>query len=269
MNNAGRAFFGGRPVFFYGFYWEWVMREQEFRDYLKTLRTREGTLLTEVNKDFYVKACINIEKAENINLDEEFKKNGITSIFQLYKYSKQDEDNNRKNPTKLVFKSSLRKKLSNHRSALNHYIRFHESMSDAPAQEASDNNNDSDVNTDEGATFGLEKDLQKAIRDNIAQLEPHLKIIDGGNERTVDSGRIDILARDPDGCYVIIELKAGTAKGDVIAQILGYMGDIALETNEEVRGIIVAADFHKRVRSASRATPNLDLKSYSYRFEFN
>ncbi len=245
------------------------MREREFRAYLKTLKTREGTPLTKSNKDFYVNACINIETAENKSLDEEFKNNGITSIFQLYKYSANDEHNNRPNPTNLPINNAIRKTLSNHRSALNHYIRFHESMSDAPAHEASYNNNDSDVNTDEGATFGLEKDLQKAIRDNIAQLEPHLKIIDGGNERTVDSGRIDILARDPDGCYVIIELKAGTAKGDVIAQILGYMGDIALETNEEVRGIIVAADFHKRVRSASRATPNLDLKSYSYRFEFN
>lgn len=48
-------------------------------------------------------------------------------------------------------------------------------------------------------TFGLERDLQRTLRDNIAQLEPGLKIIDDGRERRCAAGLIDILARTPAG----------------------------------------------------------------------
>lgn len=44
-------------------------------------------------------------------------------------------------------------------------------------------------------TFGLERDLQRALRNNIEQLERGLKIIDGGKERKVESGFIDITVR--------------------------------------------------------------------------
>ena len=47
-------------------------------------------------------------------------------------------------------------------------------------------------------TFGLERDLQLALRSNsnIEQLEHGLRITDGGKEQTVESGRIDIAAED-------------------------------------------------------------------------
>ncbi|HUQ69851.1 MAG TPA: helix-turn-helix domain-containing protein, partial [Planctomycetaceae bacterium] len=55
----------------------------------------------------------------------------------------------------------------------------------------------SDSETDEliqavEATFGLERDLQLALRTNIGQLEAGLQIIDGGKERITEAGRIDI-----------------------------------------------------------------------------
>src|SRR4051812_39238422 len=59
--------------------------------------------------------------------------------------------------------------------------------------------------------FGLERDLQSALRKNIADLEPGLSIIDDGKERKVASGFIDITARAKDGATVVIELKAGPA----------------------------------------------------------
>ncbi len=71
-------------------------------------------------------------------------------------------------------------------------------------------------------TFGLERDLQMALRNSIEQLGPGLTIIDGGHEQTVTSGRIDITARDKDGWTVVIELKASTAERDAIGQILSY-----------------------------------------------
>ncbi len=60
------------------------------------------------------------------------------------------------------------------------------------------------------ATFGLERDLQMALRASIQQLEPDLSVADGGEEHCVPSGRIDIFARDKAGKLVAIELRAGT-----------------------------------------------------------
>lgn len=117
-------------------------------------------------------------------------------------------------------------------------------------------------------TFGLERDLQSALRANISQLESGLTIVDAGRERTTDAGRIDIAAQDSNGNLVIIELKAGLATPEVIAQVLAYMGAVAESDGVPVRGILVAGDFHKRVVWAARAIPNLELKKYSFQFSF-
>jgi hypothetical protein len=69
----------------------------------------------------------------------------------------------------------------------------------------------------EEITFGLERDLQSALRANIDQLETGLKIIDDGKERTTEAGRIDITAKDAKDNIVVIELKAGTATPEVVA----------------------------------------------------
>lgn len=123
--------------------------------------------------------------------------------------------------------------------------------------------------TDSGEIqFGLERDLQRALRDNIKQLEPGLKIIDDGFERTVDAGRIDITAEDDDGQLVVIELKAGTAPPDAIPQLLAYMGTIENPDGKPIRGILVAKEFHPRVVQAAQAVPNLFLKAYSFQFTF-
>jgi Endonuclease NucS C-terminal domain len=70
------------------------------------------------------------------------------------------------------------------------------------------------------ATFGLERDLQLALRSNIQQLESGLQIIDDGKERITDAGRIDITARDTNNLTVVIELKAGTAAPEALTQLL-------------------------------------------------
>ena len=116
------------------------------------------------------------------------------------------------------------------------------------------------------AAFGLERDLQLALRANITQLEPGLTISDDGKEQTVSSGRIDIAAEDKQGNAVVIELKAGTADRDAIGQILSYMGDLGAD--KQVRGILVAGDFTARAISAAHAVPNVALKQYSFHFSF-
>ncbi len=116
--------------------------------------------------------------------------------------------------------------------------------------------------------FELERDMQKAIRRNIEQLEPGLKIIDGGQERKVEAGRIDITAAERGGKRVVIELKTGTADPSSVTQTLAYMASVHSEDKKPVSGILVASDFHSKVLQAAQAVPNLQLKQYSFSFTF-
>jgi hypothetical protein len=124
-----------------------------------------------------------------------------------------------------------------------------------------------ELETTEESKFGLERDLQNALRRHIGDLEPGLAIIDGGKERRVPSGYIDIAARDRNGATVAIELKAGTADRDAIGQILSYMGDL-MEGGQPVRGILVAGAFTPRAIAAVRAAPSVRLVEYAFRFSF-
>ena len=116
--------------------------------------------------------------------------------------------------------------------------------------------------------FSLERDLQRALRDNIRQLGDDLVISDGGSERTVEAGRIDITAEDSKGNVVVIELKPGLAQPADVTQLLAYMGTIENPMGKEVSGILVANDFAPRVVHAVKAVPNLALKAYSFQFSF-
>lgn len=107
------------------------------------------------------------------------------------------------------------------------------------------------------------------MRRAIEQLEPGLKIVDDGAERSVASGFIDITAKDAKGAIVVIELKSGTARQGAVGQILSYMGDLAdEEPDERVRGILVAGDFDKKSRAVARMVPALSLRTYRVNFEF-
>lgn len=128
--------------------------------------------------------------------------------------------------------------------------------------------NEDKIEEAEEITFGLERDLQSALRANIEQLESGLRIIDGGRERVTDAGRIDVTAVDTNSNIVVVELKAGVASPEVVTQILAYMSAVAETENKPVRGILVAGDFHKRVVLAARAVKTLELKKYSFQFTF-
>ena len=117
-------------------------------------------------------------------------------------------------------------------------------------------------------TFSLESDLQRALRANIEQLESGLQIIDGGTERTVGAGRIDITAEDSGGNLVVVELKAVQAEYGHVAQLLSYMGSIENPHAKPIRGVLVAPSFHHRTIDAAKAVPNISLKAYTVQFTF-
>jgi hypothetical protein len=126
-----------------------------------------------------------------------------------------------------------------------------------------------DIIQDVPLAMSFERDLQRTLRLNINSLENGLEIIDGGFERQVlNGGRIDILCKDQNENLVVIELKAGKGKPEVLAQILDYMADLRGGTESPVRGIIVAHDFDRRLQNAVTMVPEVQLKKYSIQFAF-
>lgn len=184
-------------------------------------------------------------------------------------YSSQDAKSGKPNPSKIPAGNNLYTNLAAYKSSLRCYARFRENETEFASEAALEIAGQAIKEKHEGKQFELERHLQSELRREIDQLEAGLQIIDEGLERSVESGFIDILARDETGGLVVIELKAGLARRESIGQITGYMGDlIEEEPNTPVRGILVAAEFDKSCISGVRAIPSLKLRRYRFNFSF-
>jgi hypothetical protein len=84
-------------------------------------------------------------------------------------------------------------------------------------------------------------------------------------------GRLNLLALDKDGNYVVIELKVGRVDERAIAQTMRYMGWVQRELSggQPVRGILIAREFSDGPKFAAVALPSLTLKEYRVAFSFN
>ena len=124
----------------------------------------------------------------------------------------------------------------------------------------------------EETVISLEKDLETFIFANITRVKEGLSPYQGesGRQFAVDSGRIDILAKDKEGNFIVMELKAGTATDAVLTQTLAYMADIRrkLSTERDVKGIIIAHDFSSRLITATSLLTNVELMKYKVEFDF-
>jgi hypothetical protein len=216
-------------------------------------------------------SCAKRVEEEYGDLDRHFEDGTLGDLSESLHYSKADEKAQRPNPTKLNVGGNPYNVLNNFKAAVRCYKLFCEQGGEAEVIGEAVIERAAEITKEarEGRQFELERHLQDALRLEIAQLEPGLKIIDGGTELSVTSGNIDILAEDSEGCAVVIELKRGLAKREAIGQIAGYMGDlIEDEKFTSVRGILVAGDFDKSCRSAVRVIPNLMLRQYRFSFSF-
>ncbi len=203
------------------------------------------------------------------DLDQVIDEGRIGQVISELNYSTQDSKASKPNPSKIQTSGNLYENLASYKSSLRCYARFRENEAEFNSETAIEIAGSAIKEKFEGKQFELERHLQTELRREIVQLEAGLAIIDDGSERSVESGFIDILARDTKGALVVIELKSGLARREAIGQIVGYMGDLmAEEPDTHVRGILVAADFDKSCQSGVRAISTLKLKRYRFSFTF-
>ena len=210
------------------------------------------------------------------DLERHYRSDGLRSVVDDLRYTTDDERRGRPNPSKIPFDGNPRTNLASYRFAVEKYREFLSGETGGRSS-AEDVKPDIEAIASEGEAIeevlsqriGLERDLQLSLRQTIEQLEPGLSIVDNGVERIVESGRVDITARDQEGATVVVELKAGVAGQRAVAQVLSYMGDVLVEEpDSKVRGFLVAASFDKKAVAAARMAPTLTLKAYSVRFLF-
>ena len=232
------------------------MKETDYRQWLKNQDHQEKTINSRMS---------NIARVEKVcgDLDEHYARSRMANLIEALKYSRDDQRRNRPNLSEIPINGDIYNNLATYRSAAELYKRFRDETEDGRLETAESKAVANAASLEEvpGQRMGLERDLQAALRSDIQPLEPGLQIIDDGAERSVDSGFIDITARDSSGATVVIELKAGVAGQRAVAQILSYMGDVSDEDGD-VRGILVAFEFDAKAKAAARMVPSLILKKY-------
>lgn len=125
----------------------------------------------------------------------------------------------------------------------------------------------------ERVRFPAERDLEDFLEANFALLFSGMRL--EGRQYEVQSGKIDMLARDADG-YVVIELKKGRPGDRLVNQLPRYMddvsnADIARGGSGVVRGLVVASalDVAMHGRLVAIAAPKgRRIDWWQYRIEF-
>lgn len=111
----------------------------------------------------------------------------------------------------------------------------------------------------EGLTFSdilnrvfEERLLEDFFEKNISKIEVGLKLIKNGRQYVTDIGRIDLLAIDSEGRFVVIELKKDKLEDKVMGQTLRYMGWVKgnLSKDVDVRGIIIGQEVSEKLKYA-------------------
>jgi len=139
---------------------------------------------------------------------------------------------------------------------------------DIAAEEGREPEDDEDdVDAAAGSTeFLLERDLQNYLARNLDTIESGLRLYeDGGLEFDAGGRRIDILALDRAGAFVVLELKVSKGYDRVVGQLLRYMNWVRTnlaESGQRVRGMIVCRTMSDDLQLACASIPDVELLEY-------
>lgn len=136
-----------------------------------------------------------------------------------------------------------------------------------------------DETIEDPSVFALEEHLEEFLIKNWSQTElgKQYNIYtdeDGqlvGQQFPTDTGPIDILAISKDKKEIlVVELKKGRASDNVVGQIQRYMGyvlDELAESDQKVKGIIIALEDDNRIKRALSVTQNIEFYRYQVSFK--
>lgn len=136
---------------------------------------------------------------------------------------------------------------------------------------------DTDEKVEDPTAFALEKHLEHFLVENWSKTELgkqyDIYTEDGqivGQQFRSDTGPIDILAISKDKkTLLVVELKRGRASDVVVGQIQRYMGyvkDELAESDQQVKGIIIALEEDLRIKRALSVTHNIEFYRYQLNF---
>jgi len=132
-------------------------------------------------------------------------------------------------------------------------------------KDGGDDASDEEEETDQA--FAAETDLRDFLAKNLNCIEAGLTLYNtaeqSGVEFPVDDGRIDILAVDRNGRYVVIELKVGKGRNKAVGQLLYYMGWIDKNLGKgPCRGLIIAKEIPDALILAVQRASGVTLARY-------
>ena len=158
------------------------MQTENYRNWLEAQNYQDGTITAQMHRAGRVEYHYR-------DLDTLYAEDHLEGLIQELTYTTQDRLNNIPNETRIPFEGDVYNNLASYRDAIRRYRRFLED--DTELLEADDI---PIVDTPEPElqpqTIGLEKDMQAAIRQNIEQIEPGLRITDGGRSVRLKLGSL-------------------------------------------------------------------------------
>lgn len=120
-------------------------------------------------------------------------------------------------------------------------------------------------------TLIKEKILEDVLEYNLSLIDPGLRLHSEpgarGRQFQTERGRIDLLARDRKGDWVVIELKRGMAGDKVVGQTLRYIDWVEgnrARGHQMVRGVIVGALVDRNLLAAARAAHRIQLYEFNF-----
>ncbi len=195
--------------------------------------------------------------------DENIPRYGDSFVFKAYKV---DQDNSTIKLTNPVDDSELTK--FDIESDLSNLIDYYKKVVSLPT---------STLRTEiRHGLFYMEKQLQDFLIQNWENTElgkMYDLIIEDGDlisqQFRTDIGLIDILVKEKEtNDFVVIELKKDQTSDDTVGQIARYMGWIKENKKvDNVKGVIIAGQFDKKLEYAISIVPNIDIYIYEVDFK--
>lgn len=242
------------------------MNAEKFKEWLEFNGKPLNTIQNRISN------CRNVENYEG-DLDQHFIKDFGSSLFEKLSYSTSDERKNSPAKHKIPIDGNIRNGSATLKQAVNLYMNFKKDNG-SNFQEYHDNSSSENEILDEedldyiasSNNFSYEKDLKKSMVTQITELFPEYKIYGENNEGVeylIEGKKIDILLENNDGNLFAIELKSGTANYKVFGQLSMYLGLLMHRfPDKKIRGCIVAGEIDNTLKSATKITELITLKTY-------